>query len=243
MSNLAIEAINGLRDAKSHADTWNQWFTAGKKLKSKKTLTPEDFGFVKSGVVDKEIASLRAAIKALKGIDSGNYTLPKVNSLKLFVAAMNAGSKHGPNSAQAARATLAYASCLRTYEKRLKGDYDRFAGWQRSLGAEKAQATAIRDYAKALEQGFLAFAAAAPGDVDKASLFRISTQCGTAKVLAGALIDAQSAAISHVGKDMAKLATAIETNRSWIRMAETWTATPPSTETMKKNQKADRPKK
>lgn len=203
----------------------------------------DDLKYFENKQMTEATKQLRGVEAALDELIAAKFEPPESGSLRAFEVAMKAADKHGIKSKEAKAAVDAYRKVLGDYDRSLKSllaDMDKAAGeFPRRLAAAKS----LKDYCNALEKAFLK-AAELPfpgGTVMNAQFFSLSQDALQLYGIAGSVETKLGKAQSLNGQRVAELRELIDTNQAWIAWAGKDALA--KDDTLKKNQKADTPKK
>jgi hypothetical protein len=206
-------------------------------------VTWDDLKYFENAEMKAATTEMRAIEKILDDVLGSKLVPPESGSLKAFDAALKAGAKYGHNSKEAKAAIEAYRKVLVAHDKVLKGllaDMEKMKG---EFPGRTTAAKALNDYCRLLEKLFLDFAKIpfGAGTVQNATFFSLSRDCTQLAGIASSVETKLKKAASEHNIKIGEMKDLIWQNEEWIAWAAKDALA--KEDTLKKNAKAETPKK
>lgn len=149
-------ALNKARKAKFQFDRVKKINDLGENVVNvdEKKLTKEMLGYFDDHSMDEVMNLSRIQVRASQKAERAKLELPKCDSLKAFMVAMNAAGKFGVNSPQAKKALEKYVFLLQIYALDLLVLVDDLKAVGKHLPKDRGIVMRMAGYTRALEKTF-----------------------------------------------------------------------------------------
>lgn len=152
----SIIALNKARKAKFQFDRVKKINDLGENVVNadEKKLTREMLGYFDDHTMDEVMNLSRTQVRATQKAEREKLVLPKCDSLRAFMLAMNAAGKFGVNSPQAKKALEKYVFLLQIYALDLLGLIDDLKAAGRPIPKDRILVKRMIGYNRVLENTF-----------------------------------------------------------------------------------------
>lgn len=208
-------------------------------------LDAENLKFFRNSKLEKAIAELNTYESKLDKALKEKIEMPESGTVSLFAKWLQTANKNGEQSPEARKAAAAYAKGLEAYQKRMKDILAALKTEQAKLPEKISFSTTMAEYSKAVHDLYMKFAQTPnpfiPGTAWQAEMFSLAQDVQRYSGMMRSINTRLKKLSAKNAEVISNLEALMKNNAEWIKSAQDKAFGNP--DTLKKNEKATKPKK